>query len=141
MYKFADDSEFDEMPQEECLDEYSEEEIPLTKEESLKKIFASMKRAGLIGKDDDIAGMSEEESLDYIDQALAKARQSNEDKKQAAIQRKMIQDRARATMKILEIPYSCVFEDAIKVTDLYDILMDDSKVKELVAKLNMKAFW
>lgn len=44
-------------------------------------------------------------------------------------------------MKLLNIPYYVTEEDAVRITDLYDILMNDDKLSELVAKLKLKAFW
>lgn len=55
-------------------------------------------------------------------------------------------DKAADLMKILDIPfYAFSFpypeEGKIKVTDLYDILMDEEKLRVLVSKLRNKAFW
>ena len=48
-------------------------------------------------------------------------------------------------MKILEIPYIDMpgFDEFANVysTNLYDILMDEEKLRVLVAKLKLKAFW
>lgn len=44
-------------------------------------------------------------------------------------------------MKLLNIPYYVTHEDAVRITDLYDILMDEDKLSDLVAKLKLKAFW
>jgi len=54
--------------------------------------------------------------------------------------------KAEDLCKMLDIPFYAYTkpepeEGKIKVTDLYDILMDEEKLKVLVSKLKLKAFW
>ena len=46
-------------------------------------------------------------------------------------------------MDFLEIPYDFEYDgdEGMNVRDLYDILMDDEKLRVLVSKLRNKAFW
>ena len=46
-------------------------------------------------------------------------------------------------MDFLEIPYDFGYDgdEGMNVRDLYDILMDDEKLRVLVSKLRNKAFW
>lgn len=44
-------------------------------------------------------------------------------------------------MKVLHVPYCVNHEDSVKITDLYDILMDEVKLSELVTKIKLKVFW
>ncbi len=47
---------------------------------------------------------------------------------------------ACSLMKSLDLPYYVNHEDSVKITDLYDILTDKAKLKELVFKLNNRTF-
>ena len=46
-------------------------------------------------------------------------------------------------MDFLEIPYDFGYDgdEGMNVRNLYDILMDDEKLRVLVSKLRNKAFW
>jgi len=46
---------------------------------------------------------------------------------------------AHKLMELLEIP--CKDISSISIIDLYDILMDDKKLKIIVSKLHNKVFW
>lgn len=48
---------------------------------------------------------------------------------------------ARKLMSHLNIKYGYTESDAIDIVSLYNILMDEDKLNELVKKLKMKAFW
>lgn len=60
-------------------------------------------------------------------------------------------DKAIKLMEILEIPHTPIlnnlgagkyhYTSSVKVGDLYDILMDEEKLKILISKLKNKAFW
>lgn len=66
-------------------------------------------------------------------------------------------DKAISLMKVLEIPctaikinpncswsdQNCIYDrqSTINVDDLYDILIDEEKLRILVSKLKLKAFW
>lgn len=61
-------------------------------------------------------------------------------------------DKAVSLMKVLEIPYIGVLNNktedgkyhitsSVRVEALYDILMDDDKLKILLSRLKNKAFW
>ena len=54
-----------------------------------------------------------------------------------------IRQNAIKLIKFLEIPYeeAYYYEKHISATDLYDILMDEEKLRVLVSKLRNKAFW
>jgi hypothetical protein len=47
--------------------------------------------------------------------------------------------RAQELMELLEIPVRTV--GLVSTIELYDIFMDDEKLKTLVSKLHNKAFW
>ena len=56
--------------------------------------------------------------------------------------------KVRDALKVLEIPCEPVYSqkknfwvNAIDSKDLYDILMDEEKLRVLVSKLRNKAFW
>jgi len=61
-------------------------------------------------------------------------------------------DKAISLMKVLEIPYTGILNNktedgkyhitsSVKVEALYDILMDEEKLKIILSKLKNKAFW
>lgn len=63
-------------------------------------------------------------------------------------------DKGIRLMNIIEIPYCPIYGSSldgensqyhstsfVRIDDLYDILMDDEKLKILVGKLKNKAFW
>jgi hypothetical protein len=56
---------------------------------------------------------------------------------------KMERDRTNheKILTLLGIPFSSGFDQTIRGSDLLKILMDDTKLKVLVSKLNNKAFW
>ncbi|HET8792654.1 MAG TPA: hypothetical protein VFM31_02585 [Nitrososphaeraceae archaeon] len=45
---------------------------------------------------------------------------------------------ARELMEFLEIPVS---SGKVNITNLYDVLMDEEKLRLLASKLKLKAFW
>lgn len=75
--------------------------------------------------------MSEQELLKYAGDIFVKKEQL---KKQHLL-------KVQQTMKILELPYYINEEDSVKITDLYDIFMDDQKLQNLISKLKNKSFW
>lgn len=50
--------------------------------------------------------------------------------------------KSKELMKFLEIKYGInSSEDSVKITDLYDILMNEEKLHKLISKLKLKVFW
>ncbi len=48
-------------------------------------------------------------------------------------------DAAKKLLNLLEIPYDAL--GMVDHIDLYEIFMDEKKFKDIIAKLNNKAFW
>lgn len=82
----------------------------------------------------DVEKMSEQELCEYIKplSLIFKEKKIAETKRFSKI---------KDVMKMLEIPYYVNGEDSVRITDLYDILMDDDKFKKIISKLKMKEFW
>jgi len=61
---------------------------------------------------------------------------------QAAEERKKLREKSREMLTALGISYSVQNgEDAVKITDLYEILSDENKFNEISRKLKIRAFW
>ena len=77
--------------------------------------------------------------LPYWEQEEIQKRKSEESR-----ERQLKIKKAQALFDFLEIPYHksiIVDQDHMSVLDLYDILMDEEKLRVLVSKLRNKAFW
>jgi hypothetical protein len=48
-------------------------------------------------------------------------------------------EKAKKLMVFLEIPID--YSNSVSIDKLYDIIMDEEKLKKLVSKLKLKAFW
>lgn len=88
--------------------------------------------------------LNQEEStqiLDILNTSVEKIK-GRLDKVKKSDEHEQIKAKSREMLKKLEIKY-CVQagEDAVKITDLYELFSSENRVDEVVRKLKMRAFW